>query len=74
MLNAKLDYTSICDFLDVTLDFVKEVETNLKKETAINKALSVKRARINTIAKKFEVSPIFVRALKQIRNKQKKKK
>ena len=74
MLLAKLDHALICDFLEVTTEYVKEIEIFLKKEKGITQALSIKRARVNTIAKKFGVSPIFVRALKQMLNKQKKKK
>ena len=58
-------------FQDETLEFVEKIKEDLKKETQILKALNVKRARIDIIAKKLGISSTLVKALKRIQKKKK---
>ena len=67
-----IDSERIALVFDVSVQFVETTKKALKKEVKINKALAVKEARINTIAKKFEVSKIFVKALKKLQKKKNK--
>ena len=64
-LKVNVPLESIAIMQEVSIEFVEKVKKELKKEPQIIKALSVKRARINTVAKKLEVSPILVSALKK---------
>lgn len=70
-LKANIPLESIAFMHEISIDYAKQIKEELKKETEIVKAISVKRARIKTVAKKLEVSPILVRAIKQSLRKKK---
>lgn len=67
-----IDSEKIALIFDVSVQFVESTKKALKKEVKINKALAVKGARINTIAKKFEVPKTFVKALRKLQKKKNK--
>jgi len=71
MLNQQLITESIAlaSFLHVSIEFVEQTKEELKKETKIIKALSVKGASVNSLAKKFKVSETFVRTLRKLSDK-----
>lgn len=58
------DSKKIALIFDVSIEFVEKTQKALKKEVEIKKALAVKGARIDSIAKKIEVSKTFVKAIK----------
>lgn len=60
------DSKKIALILDISVPFVESTKEALKQEIAITKALSVKRARIDAVAKKYKVSKLFVKALRKI--------
>ena len=68
-----LDSQKIATILDISIPFVESTKKALTQETAILKALSVKRARVDTIAKKYKVAVVFVKALRVILKKQQRK-
>jgi len=71
MLNQQLitESTAIASFLHVSIEFVEQTKEELKKETKIIKALRVKGASVNSLAKKFKVSETFVRTLRKLSDK-----
>jgi len=60
------DSKKIALILDISIPFVESTKEALKQEVAITKALSVKRARVDTVAKKYKVSKLFVKALREL--------
>ncbi len=58
------DSEKIALIFDVSVEFVENTQKALKKEVEIKKALAVKGARVDSIAKKFEVSKTFVKAIR----------
>ena len=60
------DSKIIASILHESIEFVEQTKDELKKETKIIKALSVKGASVNSLAKKFKVSKTFIWTLKEI--------
>jgi len=56
----------IAEILNEEVKFIKQIQKELKLETNIIKALAVKYARINSIAKKLKVNRLLVRAIKEL--------
>ncbi|MFK7980760.1 MAG: hypothetical protein AB8G86_12320 [Saprospiraceae bacterium] len=55
----------IAELLDEEVVYIKKVEKELALMPKIIKALAVKYARINSIAKRLKVNPLLVRAIKE---------
>lgn len=65
MSKRNFDTSLIAELLNEELTFVKRIQKELKLMPKIIKALTVKYARVNSIAKKLKVNPLLVRAIKE---------
>ena len=66
MTQKKFKPADIADLLSLDIRFVKKIQKELLLEKDLLKALSVKRARFDSIAKKFKVNPLLVKVLRGI--------
>lgn len=65
MHKRDFDAALIAELLDEEVGYVKKIQKELTLMPKIIKALAVKYARINSIAKKLKVNPLLVRAIKE---------
>ena len=64
MIKKQISSKEIAEMLNLKLSFVEKIAKSLSFEPQIRQALSIKHARIKSIAKKFGVSPVFVEVVK----------